>query len=543
VQTGQVIAGRYRLLHRLGAGGMSVVWRAHDDVLDRDVAIKVLSGGPAADPELLHRIQLEARAAARLHHPHVVEVHDYGETEQKLPYVVMELVDGRSLADLLRDGALPWRTAVMACAQMAAALAAAHARGIVHRDVKPGNVMVTSDGVKLVDFGISATAGEADLIGGEVVGTPAYLAPERLGGGPVRPATDVYALGLTLYLALTGHLPWEASTTTQMLTAHVYREPPGLPPIAGLPPSVADLCARCLTKNPSDRPDAASVAAVLGEAAGIVPPSPLLPAAGARADAPPTVVLAAATAPRPWHRRRALLAGTVAALLALAGLATWFGTRAGTPAVQAMDQRPVSVPCTVTYAIRSALNGRYAAAVSVRNTGPVAVSPWRLTFALAGGQKLVGGSGWAQNGRSMQTGGDSLAAGASASSTFDATYQDSTPLPGQFALNGAVCEAQLSVDGQTVAPAAPVQAATDDRVTDDRSGNGSGGNSGSGNSASGSSGLATSGSSSSASGTSASGSSASGSSGSGSGSSGNNGNGNGKSKEKDKSKDKDKEAE
>jgi serine/threonine-protein kinase len=304
-----------------------------------------------------------------------------------------------------------------------------------------------------------------------------------------------------------------------MLTAHVYREPPGLPPIAGLPPSVADLCARCLTKNPSDRPDAASMAAVLGEAAGIEPPSPLLPASGAGADAPPTVALAAATAPRPWHRRRSLLAGTVAALLALAGLATWFGTRAGTPAVQAMDQRPVSVPCTVTYAIRSALNGRYAAAVSVRNTGPVAVSPWRLTFALAGGQKLVGGSGWAQNGRSMQTGGDSLAAGASASSTFDATYQDSTPLPGQFALNGTVCEAQLSVDGRTVAPAAPVQAATDGR-----SGDGIGGGSGPGNSGSGSS----------ASGSSASGSSTSGSSGSGSGSSGDNGNGNGKSKDKDK---------
>ena len=112
-------------------------------------------------------------------------------------------------------------------AQVAAALAAAHARGIVHRDVKPSNVMVTTDGVKLVDFGISATVGEADGIGGEVFGTPAYLAPERLGGGIVRPATDVYALGLLLYLALAGHLPWQASTTTQMLTAHRYLDPAG----------------------------------------------------------------------------------------------------------------------------------------------------------------------------------------------------------------------------------------------------------------------------------------------------------------------------
>src|SRR5919107_5286548 len=207
------VADRYRLLDRLGTGGMSVVWRAHDEILDRDVAVKLLSPGVAANPGLVNRIRVEARAAARLRHPNVVEVHDFGETRDGLPYVVMELVEGCSLAAVLADGPLPWESAVHVCAQVAAALAAAHARGIVHRDVKPSNVMVTTDGVKLVDFGISATIGEADVIGGEVYGTPAYLAPERLARGTVRPATDVYALGLLLYLTLAGRLPWRASTT------------------------------------------------------------------------------------------------------------------------------------------------------------------------------------------------------------------------------------------------------------------------------------------------------------------------------------------
>jgi hypothetical protein len=274
MDVGHTIAGRYRLLERLGAGGMSVVWRAADAVLGREVAVKVLSAGVAADPGLLHQLYAEARAAAGLRHANVVEVYDYGEASG-LPYVVMELVAGRPVNALLSAGPLPWRVAVLIAAQVAAALAAAHARGVVHRDVKPANVMVTANGVKLVDFGISAAAGDRDSDPGLVLGTPAYLAPERLAGGLVRPATDVYALGLLLYMMVAGRLPWRASTTTQMLRAHWYQEPAPLPFVAGLPPEVVSLCRSCLTKTPEDRPSAETVAHALSGIAGLPVASPL----------------------------------------------------------------------------------------------------------------------------------------------------------------------------------------------------------------------------------------------------------------------------
>src|SRR5204862_6038367 len=170
---------------------------------------------------------------------------------QTVPYVVMELISGRTLAERLARGPLPWRAALRVGAETAAALAAAHARGLVHRDVRPANVMLTAAGVKVVDFGIAAVVGDNGEPGpdGVVLGTPAYLAPERMAGGPVRPATDVYALGVLLYRALTGTLPWHAETTTQMIKAHVYAEPSPLPSVPGLPDGVAELCLRCLAKD------------------------------------------------------------------------------------------------------------------------------------------------------------------------------------------------------------------------------------------------------------------------------------------------------
>ncbi|MEU4427708.1 serine/threonine-protein kinase, partial [Actinoplanes sp. NPDC024001] len=283
--------GRFRLRDRLGAGGMAVVWRAHDEVLGRDVALKVLSPDLAQDVSLLARIRDEARAVARLRHPNIVDVYDYGEAPGPLPYVVMEVAEGRSMAQLLTAGALPWRVAVLITAQVAAALAAAHEQGVVHRDVKPGNVMVGGARVKLVDFGISASSGDDDRSAGLLLGTPAYLAPERLERGVVRPAADVYALGLLLYRALAGRLPWQASTTTEMLVAHRYQEPAPLPRVAGLPAEVAALCRQCLAKDPEQRPSAAEAAAVLATVAGLSPATLDLPGAAPSNHDEPTAPL------------------------------------------------------------------------------------------------------------------------------------------------------------------------------------------------------------------------------------------------------------
>ena len=272
-----LLAGRYRLVERLGAGGMSVVWRGFDEVLGRQVAVKVLPPSTSADPSFRRRLRAEAQAAARLSHPHITNVYDYGEATtvdgEPVPYVVMELVDGESLAAVLaRVRRLPWPAAVRIAAEVSAALAAAHSRGIVHRDVTPANVMLTPSGAKVVDFGISALIGENDIDpDGSLLGTPAYLAPERLEGGQVSPATDVYAVGLLIYRTLIGQLPWDVGTTTALLRAHQYTEPDPLPPVEGLPKAVSALIARCLEKRPSDRPSSAELAHVLGTVSAGVP--------------------------------------------------------------------------------------------------------------------------------------------------------------------------------------------------------------------------------------------------------------------------------
>jgi hypothetical protein len=276
------LAGRYRLLEKLGTGGMSVVWRGYDEILGRDVAVKVLSPRLAEDRAFRDRLRQEALAAARLCHPHITGIHDFGEApiseHLTVPYVVMELNDGESVgARIARQGSLDWREAVMITAEVASALATAHARGLVHRDVTPANVMITGAGAKIVDFGISAVVGQRDASAdGSLLGTPAYLAPERLGGATVSPATDVYALGLLLYRALAGRMPWPAGNTAEALRAHLYADPDPIPELAGMPPGVADLCLRCLAKSPADRPAAAEVARALAATAGVRPIIPPL---------------------------------------------------------------------------------------------------------------------------------------------------------------------------------------------------------------------------------------------------------------------------
>ncbi|KUL29733.1 serine/threonine-protein kinase [Actinoplanes awajinensis] len=360
MESGRLIAGRYRLRERLGHGGMSVVWRADDDVLGRQVALKVLSAALAGDPELRRQIRAEARAAAGLRHANVVAVFDYGEftdAGRTLSYVVMELVEGRSLADMLTAAELPWRLAVLIGAQVGAALAAAHSAGIVHRDVKPANVMVTTTGVKLVDFGISAPVGELDGRDGQLLGTPAYLAPERLKGAPVRPATDVYALGLLLYRALSGRMPWNAPTVTQMLKAHVYASPAPMPAVPGLPGEVSRLVTRCLAKNPGERPSATEVAEVLGEIAGL-PPSTLL-----RTASEPTVALSWTGVRR--DRRTVAVAGVAVALLTVGG--TWWAL--ADPAVSPPAAACTTATCPATTP-SSASSSASAPPVTARQPGP-----------------------------------------------------------------------------------------------------------------------------------------------------------------------------
>jgi serine/threonine-protein kinase len=273
----KLIAGRYRPVEILGFGGMCVVWRGVDEALGRPVALKVLNDEQAADEDCCEVMREEARAAASLSHPNLVRVYDYGEHRDgdgcRTPYVVMEFVPGPTLAERLEDGPLPWRDAVRVCADIADGLAAMHARGLVHRDVTPTNVILTDAGAKVVDFGIAATIGkDADASpNGAVTGTPAYLAPERIVGDAVTPASDIYAVGLVLYRAIAGTMPWPATTVLGMIQAHRAVEPAPLPSVDDLPAMMHRLCMRCLSKRPAQRPSSRKLAYAL-RAASQLPP-------------------------------------------------------------------------------------------------------------------------------------------------------------------------------------------------------------------------------------------------------------------------------
>ena len=268
----RVLGGRYQLEQRIGVGGMSEVWRGHDRVLDRPVAVKIMA--PAVEGTLgengVEQVRMEARSAARLAHPNVAGVHDFGTSPspgRDVPYIVMELVDGMTLSAHLDAGLFDWRIAVRICAEVAAALAAAHAEHVVHRDIKPANIMLTPAGAKVLDFGIAAAVGSRDPDpDGPVMGTPAYVAPERFEGLPATPASDMYSLGVLLYHCLSGRLPWQAPNHPELVAAQRHRDPDPLPAIDGMAPEVLDLCSRCLHRDPAERPTALVAALLLAEA-------------------------------------------------------------------------------------------------------------------------------------------------------------------------------------------------------------------------------------------------------------------------------------
>ncbi|ATO84649.1 putative serine/threonine protein kinase [Actinoplanes sp. SE50] len=260
---------------------MAQVWRATDELLDRPVAVKL----PAGDIRAAHLAWREARLAARLSHPGIAAVHDYREAVRPdgsvVPFVVMELLAGETVAARLCDGPIPWPAAAAVGAAVAGALAAAHAAGVVHRDIKPGNVMLCNGGVKLLDFGISAAAGEPDDDDtGATFGTPAYAAPERLDGKPAEPATDLYGLGVLLFEMVAGEPPYSVDTWEELAVAR-QTGPTPLP--GGLPAPLTDLIHRCLDDDPECRPSAAEAWKVLAELAPAEnKKTPTVPLPGAR---------------------------------------------------------------------------------------------------------------------------------------------------------------------------------------------------------------------------------------------------------------------
>jgi eukaryotic-like serine/threonine-protein kinase len=294
---GLCLGGRYRMGALLGTGGMGEVWAARDLLLDRTVAVKVLGGALAGDSRAAERLRREARAAARLDHPNIARVLDLGEHDGR-PYLVMELLEGESLAARIdRAGPMPPAEAARIVAAVADALEAAHQAGVVHRDVKPGNVFLTSTGaVKVLDFGIASAAGDAALTTGDLIGTAAYLAPERALGQRATAAADIYALGVVLYELLAGHRPFEAGSEVELAMAHVNADPPSLRQVAPSTPGfLVAACHNALAKDPSARPASAAALAELVRAPGPTPPTTRpLPVP---ATAPTTRPLPAAAAP------------------------------------------------------------------------------------------------------------------------------------------------------------------------------------------------------------------------------------------------------
>ena len=261
------LSGRYRLVRRIATGGMGAVHEAIDERLGRPVAVKLLKEEYVDDPTFVARFVREARAAAALGHPNIAQVFDSGQ-DGDVHFIVMEFVDGKHLGQVLREqGRLDARVAVDVVGQVCEALAVAHAAGIVHRDIKPGNVLVRADGhVKVTDFGIAHRSGDTALTGtGMVLGTAQYLSPEQASGQVATPASDVYAAGVLLYQLLTGAVPFEGDSPLAVALAHVRDDVPPVRELAPeVPASVAAVVAHATVKDPEQRyPDAQHMAHAL----------------------------------------------------------------------------------------------------------------------------------------------------------------------------------------------------------------------------------------------------------------------------------------
>jgi serine/threonine protein kinase len=256
--SGLTFGGRYQLSSRVAIGGMGEVWQATDLVIGRTVAIKILKDEYLGDPGFLERFRAEARHAALVNHEGIANVFDYGE-EEGSAYLVMELVPGEALSTILeRERVLSTDRVLDIVAQTASALHAAHSAGLVHRDIKPGNLLITPDGrVKITDFGIARIADQVPLTAtGQVMGTVQYLSPEQASGHPASPTTDIYSLGIVAYEALAGRRPFTGESQVAIAMAQINEAPPELPVTVSEP--VRNLVYACIAKNPADRPASAA---------------------------------------------------------------------------------------------------------------------------------------------------------------------------------------------------------------------------------------------------------------------------------------------
>ncbi|MGH3090430.1 MAG: Stk1 family PASTA domain-containing Ser/Thr kinase [Rubrobacteraceae bacterium] len=324
-----ILGDRYRLLEILGGGGMAKVYLAHDEVLDRDVALKLLREQFADDGEFVERFRREARSAASLRHPNIVQVYDQGRSEDGSHYIAMEHVPGGTLKDrIVERGCLGAEEAASVALKVAEALAAAHKRGVIHRDIKPQNVLLDASGEpKVADFGIARAASAATISQtSHVLGTAGYMSPEQALGERACPRSDLYSLGVVLYEMLVGTLPYEADTPVAVAVKHI-NEPPRPPEEVNedVPPSLGAITVKLLAKSPEDRyPDASALAGDLRRVLDGLPPaeaeSGYAPPARSDDDAP-TI---ASPVSKPRKRKRGGLrtaVAVIAGLLLLGGFA------------------------------------------------------------------------------------------------------------------------------------------------------------------------------------------------------------------------------
>ncbi|MGN6273633.1 MAG: protein kinase domain-containing protein [Protaetiibacter sp.] len=333
--SGLTFGGRYQLSSRIAIGGMGEVWQATDLVIGRTVAIKILKDEYLGDPGFLERFRAEARHAALVNHEGIANVFDYGE-EDGSAYLVMELVPGEALSTVLeREKVLSTDRVLDIVAQTASALQAAHSAGLVHRDIKPGNLLITPDGrVKITDFGIARIADQVPLTAtGQVMGTVQYLSPEQASGHPASPSTDIYSLGIVAYEALAGRRPFTGESQVAIAMAQINEAPPDLPVTVSEP--VRNLVYSCIAKRPEDRPATAAhlaraaqalrrgdvagaAAAVPGVAAGAVA---LQSASTAATRVMPSAAPGSTTTPIPETRRRSPWMWPLIAIVSLLAVA------------------------------------------------------------------------------------------------------------------------------------------------------------------------------------------------------------------------------